>query len=706
MVSGDHVTQVDRATLLPAEALAPATCPDGLVNLPGRTDLFVGRTRELALLDEAFRDSQGVVVQAVHGLGGIGKSTLAAQWAATRTCDHNPVWWITAESPGDVDAGLAALATGMQPALAAVLSQDALRERALQWLSANDEWLLILDNVTDPADIKPLLSRATRGRFLITSRLASGWHGLARSVSLGVLAPAEAVELFTRILRHQGPRDLDGAPELCAELGFLPLAVEQAAAYCVQACITPRQFSTLLAEYPARMLDTVVEGGEQGGGVIARIWELAMARLGEDPLPPMILLILGWFAADGVPRSLLDEVLSDPAPAVVEALGRLAAHSMIRMREDGTLSVHRLVQAVARTPDEQSGERLAEFIDGARELATMALVTVALRTTPRDPADWDLWRTLLPHIEALAEHADPQTDTAHTVRLFTHVSHFLIAQGNARRAVHLLERAEAAAVRLWGHDDRVTLGVRSDRAVALDEAGNTANVTSLYAEVLQALARVADSDDIDVLNALNNLACAERAAGNPTAAIRLYEEALPRLACLVGEDDPHFFIMRNNLSFAHWEAGDRARAVTLMEELSARCVHVLGEEHPASLTTLHNLGYFATEQLDAGRAIPVMERVIEGRARVLGPDHPDTLNSQGTLAMAYLADCTPERSLTLLDETLAACLRALGADHPRTSHIRSNREFVQRVVSAVGPRDPAHIPRRPGGEGQAQAERP
>lgn len=249
-LTGDHAVamHVEKSLTLPPEAFELPEAPPHMVNLPERVRLFVGRERELARLDEAFGDTGGVVVQAVHGLGGIGKSTLAARWGSGRTDAYNPVWWVTAETPSDVESGLADLAVALQPALRDALSREALHELAVQWLSSHDGWLLVLDNVSDPADVKPLLGRATGGRFLITTRRATGWHGIAESLSLDVLELTQAVQLFGRI--HGGPAvDVE---ELCGELGCLPLAVEQAAAYCVEARISPRAYLDLLASLGTR----------------------------------------------------------------------------------------------------------------------------------------------------------------------------------------------------------------------------------------------------------------------------------------------------------------------------------------------------------------------------------------------------------------------------------------------------------------------
>ncbi|HEV3291365.1 MAG TPA: NB-ARC domain-containing protein, partial [Streptosporangiaceae bacterium] len=382
--TGDDAINVqyraERMTVLPAEAFRPwaeLAVPAGLSNL-ARSGLFVGRARELARLDAAMAGPGGVVVQAVHGLGGVGKSTLAARWAAAHAAEYSLTWWITAATPADIDAGLAALAVALQPALTGVLPLEALREGAVQWLAARSRWLVILDNVTDPADVAPLLARAPAGRYLITSRRAAGWHATGVvPVRLDVLDPAEAQAMLAAILTPGRPGEADGADRLCAELGFLPLAIEQAGAYLAQAGATPREYLGLLARYPAAMYQAAAEGGD-AARTIARIWHVTLDRLADDPLAGQVLRILAWYAPDAIPRLLLDG-LADP-PAVLHAVGRLAAYSMLTP-DPGTLAVHRLVQAVTRTPDPDDPHRDPEAIAAARDQAARQLADAL-------PADW------------------------------------------------------------------------------------------------------------------------------------------------------------------------------------------------------------------------------------------------------------------------------------------------------------------------------
>jgi tetratricopeptide (TPR) repeat protein len=555
--------------------------PAGLSNLP-RPGLFVGRARELARLDAALAGPGGVV-QAVHGPGGVGKSTLAAQWAAAHAAEYSLTWWITAATPADIDAGLADLAVALRPALAGVLPLEALREGAVQWLAARSGWLVILDNVSDPADVAPLLARASAGRYLITSRRASGWHGTAVPVRLDVLDPAEARALLAAILAPDRPQETDGAAELCAELGFLPLAIEQAGAYLAQAGAAPREYLDLLARYPAAMYQAAPEGGD-AARTIARIWHVTVDRLAGDPLAGQVLRILAWYAPEAIPRGLLDG-LADP-PAVLGAVGRLAAYSMLTAHVD-TLAMHRLVQAVTRTPDPGDPHRAPQAIDDARDLATLQLVGVL--PDPQDPAGWPGWRMLLPHIDALASHAPPDTDTQATAYLLNKAGLFFYGQGQPGYAVGYLQRAYFRCVRVLGADHPHTLASWNNVAGAYQDVGNPGRAIPLLEQVLVDCVRVLGDDHPDTLTSGDNLAFAYLAAGDLDRAIPLLEQVLADRLRVLGDDHPDTLISRNNLADAYQAAGDLGRAIPLLKQALADCVRVLGADHPQTKIVRGNL---------------------------------------------------------------------------------------------------------------------
>ena len=572
--------QINQPPPLPAEAFRPwaeLAVPPGLGNVPVRPGPFVGRAGELARLDAALAGPRGVVVQAVHGLGGIGKSTLAAHWAAAHASDYTLTWWITAATPAAIDAGLASLAVALQPALSGVLPLEALREGAVQWLAANQGWLLILDNVTDPADVAPLLARAPAGRYLITSRRASGWHvtGVA-PIRLDVLDPAEAQALLAAILAPDRPREADGAAGLCAELGFLPLAVEQAGAYLAQSSATPREYLDLLAGYPAAMYQASAEGGD-AARTIARIWRVTLDRLADDPLAGQVLRILAWYAPEAIPRALLDG-LADP-PALLRAVGRLAACSMLTANA-GTLAMHRLVQAVTRTPDPGDPHRSPRAIDDARDQAARQLADAL--PDWQDPAGWPTWRMLLPHIDALASHAPPEADTGTTANLLNQAGLFLEDQGQPARAAGHFQRALADRQRVLSQDHPDTLTSRNNLAYAYQAAGDLGRAIPLYEQTLADSVRVLGQDHPDTLDSRGRLAGAYRAAGDLRRAIPLFEQTLADRQRVLGQDHRRTLTSRNNLAGAYRDAGDLRRAIPLFEQTLADSVRVLGQQHPVT----------------------------------------------------------------------------------------------------------------------------
>ena len=493
-----------------------------------------------------------------------------------------------------------------------------------------------------------------------------------------MLDPAEAEALLAGILAQGGPRDLDGAAGLCAELGFLPLAIEQAGAYLAQSGASPQEYLGLLARYPAAMYQAAAEGGD-AARTVARIWHVTLDRLADDPLAGQVLRILAWYAPEAIPRALLDG-LADP-PAVLRAVGRLAAYSMLTADAD-VLAVHRLVQAVTRTPHSGDPHRDPQAIDDAREQATRQLADAL--PDWQDPAGWPGWRMLLPHIDALASHAPPDTDTQATAYLLNRAGAFLDGQGQPGRAAGYFQRALDGYARVLGPDHPDTLASRNNLAAAYDHAGDLGRAIPLYEQTLADSVRVLGEDHPDTLGSRNNLAYAWRAAGDLSRAIPLFEQTLADSVRVLGEDHPDTLGSRNNLAAAYDDAGDLGRAIPLFEQTLADSVRVLGEDHPDTLGSRNNLAYAWRAAGDLGRAIPLFEQTLADSVRVLGEDHPDTLGSRNNLAAAYDDAGDLGRAIPLYEQTLADRLRVLGEDHPDTLGSRNNLAYAWRAAGDLG----------------------
>lgn len=673
-IYNDHST-----VMLPPEALAPAgsvKARPGLDNLPYRSARFVGRTTELDRLDAAMGGDTGrpggVLLQAVHGLGGIGKSALAAHWAANRAgaLGLTPIRWITADSPAGVEQGLAALGMALQPAASKVMTVEALVENAKEWLATHTGWLLVLDNVNDPADIAELLARAPAGRFLITSRLATVWHDATSVIRLDVLGSADSLALLTAIATSGGPRDMAGAGELCAELGHLPLAVEQAAAYLAQnPLLTPRSYLDLLKDDPAAMLRRGAVGVTDAERTVARTWRVSLDQIAErEPVATDVLRILAWYAPDRIPVGLLDDV-AEPA-AIADAIGTLNAYSMVNVDAGSrSLAVHRLVQSVTRTPDADDPHRAPGLVQEARLYATASLLAAAQPCQWQDPATWPTGHTLLPHMEAMARHTPLEADTTRTARLLNHAGVFLVSQGLAARAQPHLRRALAHHERALGADHLDTIACRHNLAGAYEGDGDLRRAIPLFERALEDAERTLGATHPLTLAGRNNLADAHRAAGSTDQALDLLEENVA-LGLLQGTDELSTLAAITNYARAQQAAGNLDEALRLLEGNIEDCVREFGEDHHLTLVTRHNL---TAVRLAAGRRLPttsLFEQDLHDMERVLGEDHPDTVLARGDLAYAYKEAGDLDRAVPLLERTLRDMARVHGENHTRTRTIR------------------------------------
>ncbi|MBB5079242.1 AAA family ATPase [Nonomuraea endophytica] len=394
--SGIINTGADAINIVNNIVQAPPQVPATTVQAPARVlrlrstraaaGLFVGREKEHAALAKAMRRRSGGTALVLTGLGGIGKSTLAGRYALDQVGRRNPIWWIDAEDPAQIDFGLEALARQLYPEG----SPERPVEWAMQWLASHQGWLLILDNVTRPPEVAELIGSLPGGRFLVTSRQGVGWEGIATPIRLGVLSAGDAVKMLDRRVADRGL--LDGGEELCDALGGLPLAIEMAGHYIGQNQVSARTYLRCLSGDGA-VLDWTPAGGDLDR-TVARTWQVTLDRIAarHGPLPGRILATLAWLAPDDIPTSLFPD-----EDAYVAAFGHLAAYGLVT-RSGDALSVHRLVQAVSKVP-------------GSRHQAGHTLRTAW--TDGPEPAD-----RLAPHFAAfvaaggLAELDDTSADLA------------------------------------------------------------------------------------------------------------------------------------------------------------------------------------------------------------------------------------------------------------------------------------------------------
>jgi hypothetical protein len=352
---------VTKLTALGVLPTAPMTAPVSPVfpdrlptvfTVPSRNRYFTGREDLLTQLRAGLTRGTAVAVTALHGLGGVGKTQLAIEYAHRYAAGYRMVGWIDAEQSVLIGEQLATLASRVGLPVTGQVREDA--AAMLGWLRRHANWLLIFDNACQPAGLHPWLSDGP-GHTMITSRYP-GWGNLADPLDVDVLSRVEAITLLTRRIPRLDPAI---ARELAQELGDLPLALEQAAAYLDTTRLSPSDYLRKFRRRRAQMLD---RGHDLAyGGSIATVWSLALdqlrshhsaavtlldlcAHLGPEPIP----LTLFTTHPDLLDPPLRDVIAdTDPTTDVDDTLGAILAYSLAR-RTDDTIQLHRLVAAVIR----------------------------------------------------------------------------------------------------------------------------------------------------------------------------------------------------------------------------------------------------------------------------------------------------------------------------------------------------------------------
>ena len=569
--TGDQ-THIDAriATLAPGTIPAPAevAASPGTHNLPRRpARVFVGRDQALSQLTAALAERVSVVTQAIYGLGGVGKSELALHHAAACRDSYTLIWWLTADDPAQIQAGLAALAGRLCREIALVGTTADAAGWAVGWLQTHRGWLLILDNVNDPAEVDDLLGQLDGGHIVITTRRDTGWDQIADPIRLNVLDPGPAADLITARTERHDAADRDVAAAIAADLGHLPLALDQAAAYITQTCITLAAYLQRLRDHPAEMY--AAAGSGQPQRTIARVWDITLAAIrARQPAAITLLHILACYAPDAVPRVILGGSQEAATLAVDEALSVLASYSMIALTRDG-VSMHRLVQAViAHHPP--PADDSAAFGDEQPLTIALEWFNKALPAEPGSTvAVWPFMRALVPHAESLAARLSPGSELSTLGRVQSRFASFHDSQGQYGQALALRESALAIYETTFGPDHAQTAIMLGNLAHTYWRLGRHAEALPLEQRVLEITEAAFGPDDTLTAISLDNLAQTYGQLGRRDEAVPLQQRALAITEAALGPDHPDTALRLDNLAATYSDLGRPAEALPLQQRALA-----------------------------------------------------------------------------------------------------------------------------------------
>src|SRR5216683_916776 len=638
------------------------------VRLADPPSVLAGREDLLAELDIRLTGGDGSEPRTVAlcGLGGAGKTSVALEYAHRHLAEVQAAWQLAAEDPAVLAAGFGELAAELGARdLFDTRNPVASVHGMLAAFPA--EWLLIFDNVPDRASVQAFLPPAGPGRVLITSQNQNWPPGQALEVPvLGAEVTAEF------LVNRTGDPDRQAALDLAGELGGLPLALEQAAAY-MQA--TEDSLAEYLELFRERRPDMLTRGEPTGYiKTVATTWALAFRELGQAASGASGLLrLLAFCAPEAVPLRLLlqarpgvpEQLGSEVAPVLVplledplaakDAIAALRQYSLISPSVDGSVSVHRLVQAV--TVDQMSAELAAAW-----RQAAAAVIEATIPDDTDTPATWPVCAALLPHAQAaLAADSDG----------LERLANYLGERGSYAAACDLLQRALDAERGVLGPDHPDTLATWHNLAHWTGESGDPAGARDQFAALLPVSELVLGADHPDTLADRYTLAYWAGKAGDPAGARDQYAALLPVRERVLGPDHPHTLSDRHELARWTGEAGDPAGARDQFAALLPVHEQVLGTDHPRSLDDRSLLAYWTGKAGDPAGARDQFAALLPVSERVLGADHPHTLTDRHELATWAGEAGDPAGARDQYAALLPAREQVLGADHPRILDDRS-----------------------------------
>jgi tetratricopeptide (TPR) repeat protein len=659
-----------------------------IVDLPYPANpFFTGRDDDLVRIHEELHAAPVAAltqgrVRVLSAMGGIGKTTVANEYARRYWRLYSQILWVDARA--GLESGFALLFGKLFPNLSdAGMQQPDKAKLVLKELSGRAERLLVLDNVEDVESVRPWLPRdpTTGCHTVITSRFAD-WPAAAgiRAIQLDVLEPEPSRQfLLTRTGRTADGAEWAACDNLACELGYLPLALEQAAAYIAapDAGVGFAGYLRLYREATQELLARGVLGSTECPDPVITTWQATVAKL--SPESRAVLRLCAWYADTPIPRALVmqgvDDVLalaalfgpaaalSGPAAAELrmrDALTGLARYSMILGAADTTFRIHGLVQAV---------ERVRAAADGtAAEARGRALtrITDLFPDAYNDPEQWPLCRLLLPHQKVLLTHLFSDRAANRSVTLLNLAGSFLCGSGDAAGALPLHRRALESSERVLGKEHPQTLTSVNNLAESLRALGDAAVALPLFRRALDGSERVLGKEHPQTLASVDNLAICLDALGDAAGALPLFRRALESRERVLGKEHPQTLTSMNNLADCLRALGDAAGALLLHRRAIESSERVLGKEHPQTLNSVNNLAECLRALGHAAEALPLLRRALESSERVLGKEHPQTLNSVNNLAECLRALGDAAGALPLHRRALESRERVLGKEHPET----------------------------------------
>ncbi len=555
-------------------------------NIPYQRDMFfTGREDILEKLHNTLTTGKTAALtqpQAISGLGGIGKTQTAVEYAYRYHTDYKAVFWIKADLREVLISDFVSIAELLNLPEKNEQDQNGVVNAVKQWLQSNNDWLLVFDNADDLAMVKDFMPPAGTGHTLLTTR-AQAMSRLARRIELDKMETEEGALFLLRratiiapavSLDDAAEADRVRAREISGIMDGHPLALDQAGAYIEEAKCSLSDYLKLYQSRRAEMLK------RRGGGEapdhpesVTTTFSLSFRKVAQaNPASIELLRFFAFLHPDAIPEEIITEgapelgsILQPVAADLIKlniAIAELLKYSLVRRNaETKTMSIHRLVQAVLR--DDMKKDTQRRWVE-----RTVKAVNRVFQDS--EFTRWQRYDLYIPHAQVCATHME-QWDMV------------------SSEAAELLKRTGSYLQEIQEYPDAEPF-LKQHLKMIYEQSRNP--------------------NPSQVAQSLNDLGLLYYEQGKYAQAEQLLKPALAIFEKVFGLEDPHTVIILNNLATAYNEQARYAQAEQLSQRALAIAEKVLGPEHPDTASALNNLALLYRTQSQYDQAEPFFQRAL------------------------------------------------------------------------------------------------
>lgn len=653
-----------------------------------RNPYFTGREAILAQIAQELRTSHPPVVPlpfALSGLGGIGKTQIALEYAYRFYQQYQAVLWIEASSPDRWIASYIALAAVLDLPEKDLQEHDEVVLAVKRWLQSQSRWLLILDDIEDLSLMREFLPSLRKGHILLTTR-SQAMGGLAHALEIEALEEQQSLLFFLRrasllpsgaVLEKAETTNLSYARTICEELGWLPLALDQAGAYIEETQCGLLQYLQLYQAHRAMLLQRRGGLAADHPDPVSTTWSLSFEKIEQrSPAAADLLRVCAFLHPEAIPEELLLEMISNltlfNCPSLLEVaedpllLGEiihiLRSYSFLHRRgSERLLTIHRLVQAVLKDAMERD-----EYQWWVKQM--VAAMGLAFPDGHFDA--WPKCERFLPHALACVRLAEQeQMGGLEKILIIYQTGMYLLNRLRLNEAEPLLQRAFAICEGELGASDPLTAHSLTNLASLYQFQGKYDLAESVFQRALTLFETELEADDPLIIDTLDNFAALYRIQEKYTLALPLLWKVY--FLSLQAFGPSHMSVARclSGLSGLHLglEELDEAEAFSLQALFLSE--QLVGPEAPYVAVCLSNLSVIYMKQKKFVEAEPLLLRALSLCEKMHDPDGSLAVKCLAHLAEVYHMQGKESQAEPLFHQAVAMQEQLLGEGHPEVAFV-------------------------------------